>query len=303
MTEVVGRFAPSPTGQLHLGNLRTAMLAWLFARSESGGFLMRVEDLDPGRSHREIGLQQLRDLALLGLDWDGPIVRQSERRAMYRQAIEQLEAAGYIYRCYCTRREIAESTTAPHGPGGVPYPGTCRHLSKAETAAKRGEGRPAALRVRASGQMQFNDLLHGPISGELDDFVVRRNDGAPAYNLAVVVDDAAQNVTQVVRGDDLLPTTHRQVWLAQTLGVSVPGYVHVPLVHGPSNERLAKRDGATSLSDRIARGQSPDEVRSWLAESLGLATAGEQVSMGNLLGRFDPATVPRDPWIISGADL
>ncbi len=300
---LTGRFAPSPTGPLHLGNLRTALLAWLFARAENGRFVMRVEDVDAGRRRPEIETQQIQDLAALGLNWDGPIVRQSERSELHHSAISQLNDAGLLYRCYCTRREIAESTTAPHGPGGVPYPGTCRELTESESAARSATGRPAALRARASGEIRFNDFFHGEQCAQLDDFVVQRNDGAPAYNLAVVVDDADQAVTQVVRGDDLLPTTHRQVWLAQVLGVSAPNYIHVPLVHGPDDERLAKRDGATSLGDRIALGQSADEVRSWLATSLALATPGEQVSMTELLDRFDPLKVPRKPWVIAQRDL
>ncbi|HSD77097.1 MAG TPA: glutamate--tRNA ligase family protein, partial [Solirubrobacteraceae bacterium] len=184
-----GRFAPSPTGTLHLGNLRTALLAWLFARSAGGRFLVRMEDLDTGRARRAFEDEQLADLAALGLDWDGPVVRQSERIALYEEALGALRAQDLLYECWCTRREIREAASAPHGdlPGGA-YPGTCLRLSAAELAERRASGRPPALRVRAdAARVAFEDRLAGPVDGLVDDFVVRRNDGAIAYNLAVVV--------------------------------------------------------------------------------------------------------------------
>ena len=208
-----GRFAPSPTGSLHLGNLRTALLAWLFARSQDARFLVRVEDLDAGRVQAGCEEQQLADLRALGLDWDGPVVRQSERAALYAAALERLEAQGLLYECWCTRAEIREAASAPHGalPGGA-YPGTCLRLGAAERAARRASGRPAALRVRAGGaRIAFEDRLCGPVEGVVDDLVVRRNDGAFAYNLAVVVDDAEQGIGEVVRGADLLDSTPRQL--------------------------------------------------------------------------------------------
>src|SRR3954462_1831663 len=201
-----GRFAPSPTGTLHLGNLRTALLAWLFARSQDARFLVRMEDLDTGRVRERHYNEQLRDLAALGLDWDGPVVRQSDRLELYADAVERLRADALIYECWCTRAEIREAASAPHGalPEGF-YPGTCLRLTEAERAARRAEGRPPALRVRAgAASVTFTDRVAGEVTGLVDDFVVRRNDGAYAYNVAVVVDDAAQRIGEVVRGADLL---------------------------------------------------------------------------------------------------
>ncbi|MBA3746474.1 MAG: tRNA glutamyl-Q(34) synthetase GluQRS, partial [Solirubrobacterales bacterium] len=216
-----GRYAPSPTGTLHLGNLRTALLAWLFARSQGARFLLRIDDLDRSRVRPRIAEQQLADLAALGLDWDGPVVRQSQRLELYAAAIEQLEGAGLLYRCYCTRAEIREAASAPHGaPAEGIYPGTCRELSAARRAEHERSGRPAALRLRAQGTVvEFCDRLLGTRRDVVDDLVVRRNDGAPAYNLAVVIDDAAQDVREVVRGADLLDTTARQLHLGALLGL------------------------------------------------------------------------------------
>ena len=200
-----GRFAPSPSGDLHVGNLRTALLAWLFARSSGRDFLIRVEDLDrvrPGAEQR-----QLADLAAIGLDWDGEVLHQSQRLPVYARTIAELTARGLVYECYCTRREIAQAATAPHAPQGA-YPGTCRDLTDAERERRRNPDRPPALRLRAEvTEFTVHDLLHGEFTGVVDDMVLRRGDGTPAYNLAVVVDDAAQGVDQVVRGDDLLPST------------------------------------------------------------------------------------------------
>jgi glutamyl-tRNA synthetase len=294
-----GRFAPSPTGSLHLGNLRTALLAWLFARSQGARFLVRVEDLDTGRVRRAFEAEQLADLRALGLDWDGPVVRQSERTARYAQGLDRLAAAGLLYECWCTRAEIRQATSAPHGelPEGA-YSGTCLRLGEAERAARRAAGRPAALRVRAGGaHVAFEDRLCGPVEGVVDDFVVRRNDGAFAYNLAVVLDDAAQGIAEVVRGADLLETTPRQLWLGARLSLPAPRHAHVPLVLGPDGARLAKRHGAVTLADRAALGQSPGEVRAELAASVGLAEPGERPSPGELVARFDPdrlaAVAPR----------
>jgi glutamyl-tRNA synthetase len=285
-----GRFAPSPTGTLHLGNLRTALLAWLFARSQDARFLVRMEDLDTGRVRERFYDEQLHDLAALGLDWDGPVVRQSERLALYDDAIEALRAQGLIYECWCTRAEIREAASAPHGnlPEGF-YPGTCLRLSDAERAGRRATGRPPALRVRAdAATVGFEDRVAGPVSGVVDDFVVRRNDGAYAYNLAVVVDDAAQGVGEVVRGADLLDSTPRQLWLGGRLGLPAPGHAHVPLMLGPDGARLAKRHGAVTLADRAAQGETADDVRALLAASVRLAEPGERPTPAELVERFDP---------------
>jgi len=294
-----GRFAPSPTGDLHVGNLRTALLAWLFARASGGGFLLRVEDLDPVTSRRDHEARQLADLAALGLDWDGPIVRQSARRGRYEEVLASLVDRGLTYPCYCSRREVREAAAAPHVPPGT-YPGTCRDLADAERAERDAAGRPAALRLRASGEaVTIVDRLHGEVTRRADDIVLRRNDGVPAYHLAVVVDDHDQGVEEVVRADDLLDATPSQANLADVLGLPWPAWAHVPLVLGPDGERLAKRHGAVTLADLAPRGVEPDGVRSLLAASLGLAEPGEPVSIGDLLARFDPAELPRQPWVFS----
>lgn len=286
-----GRFAPSPSGDLHLGNLRTALLAWLFARSTGRGFLVRVEDLDrvrPGAAER-----QLEDLAALGLDWDPPVEWQSRRLPLYRHAIGQLTAAGLTYECFCTRKEIQQAVTAPHGPLGS-YPGTCRDLTEREREQRRAAGRPAALRLRADrGEFTVTDLLLGEYRGPVDDLVLRRGDGTPAYNLAVVVDDAEAGIDQVVRGDDLLPSTPRQAYLATLLDLPVPQYAHVPLVLNSAGARLAKRDGAVTLRDRIALGETPRSVLKLLAASLGY---GDADTPGALLEQFRPENLPREPW-------
>ena len=285
-TMSAGRFAPSPSGDLHVGNLRTALLAWLFARSTGRRFLMRVEDLDrvrPGAEGR-----QLDDLHALGIDWDGDVVRQSDRMALYDDAIDLLTDAGRVYPCFCTRREILDAPSAPHQPPGS-YPGTCRDLTDAERTRRVAE-RPAALRLSAdAGEWTVDDELHGAFTGTVDDLVLRRNDGVPAYNLAVVVDDGAQHVDQVVRGDDLLTSAARQAYLATLLGHEPPFYAHVPLALNTSGQRLAKRDGAVTRTELEQRGI---DVFALIADSLGL----EGASPTEMLDGFDPDRLPRQPW-------
>ena len=299
--DATGRYAPSPTGPLHLGNLRTALLAWLFARSQAARFLVRIDDLDRQRVRPGVAEQQLADLAALGLDWDGPVVRQSHRMDAYAEAIAALDAQGALYPCFCTRAEIRHAASAPHGaaPGGA-YPGTCRALTRAQRAAREASGRPPALRLRAGAiTVGFDDRLLGRCEGAVDDLVVRRNDGIPAYNLAVVVDDTAAGVGEVVRGADLVETTPRQLHVAARLGAPAPGYAHVPLVLGPDGTRLAKRHGAVTLADRLAVGESPAEVRAALARSVGLAAAGEVPALDELLQRFDPSALPTEPTVLA----
>lgn len=275
-----GRFAPSPSGDLHIGNLRTALLAWLFARSTGREFLLRVEDLD--RVHPGAEAQQLADLRAIGIDWDGPVVHQSERFDRYAEAIAILSAAGEVYECFCSRREIHEAPSAPHHPAGA-YPGTCSDLSDEERAARRLE-RPAALRLRSEiGMYAVTDLLHGRIEGAVDDIVLVRNDGIPAYNLAVVVDDAAQGIDQIVRGDDLLSSAPRQAYLAAQLGYPEATYAHVPLALNAEGKRLAKRDGAVTYRDLADKGLDP---RSIILESLGMSSIDD----------FDPSTLSLEPW-------
>lgn len=293
-----GRFAPSPTGELHLGNLRTAAVAWLSARAAGAGFLMRVEDLDRGRSRAEHEAQQLADLAAIGLDWDGAIVRQSERFELYHAAIERLRAEGLVYECFCTRRQIRDeieaAPSAPHLPPDA-YPGTCRDLDRARAAELRAAGRVPALRLRADGRwIDFSDELVGPSGGGVDDFVLRRNDGTPAYNVAVVVDDGEQGVTEVVRGADLLESTPRQILLQQLLGYPTPSYLHVPLVLNEAGQRLAKRDGAVTLSTLHEIGVATADVVAWIARSLDLAGRDERPRLQDLVERFEPRRIPRD---------
>lgn len=290
-----GRFAPSPTGALHAGNLRTALAAWLAARSQRGRFVVRMEDLDRVTSSRDHETQQLHDLAALGLDWDGPVVRQSERFDLYRDAIAQLRRLGCTYDCYCTRREIQHAAAAPHGslPEGA-YPGTCRQLSHSARRAHERAGRPAATRVRGGAvPVEFTDRFCGPAAALVDDFVLERNDGVPSYNVAVVVDDVAQGVGLVVRGDDLLLATPRQLFLAQLLGLAAPAYAHIPLVVGTDGHRLAKRHGAIAMADVP---MTPAEFRGVLAESLGFARGDAGAPMAELAERFSLAQVPREPW-------
>ena len=293
----VGRFAPSPSGPLHVGNLRTAMVAWLFARHEGDRFLLRIEDLDPVTSQRAHEVGQIADLRALGLDWEGPVLRQSERRAAHEAALAELVGRGLTYPCFCSRREVREASAAPHVGAGT-YPGTCRDLSATEVRARAASGRPAALRLRASGEaVTIVDRLHGPVTRPADDLVLRRNDGVPAYHVAVVVDDAAQGVEEVVRGDDLLDATPSQAYLLDRLGLPRPTWAHVPLVLGADGGRLAKRHGAVTLADLARAGVDADRARSWLAASLGLAVPGEAVTMVGLRDRFDPDAVPRSPWV------
>lgn len=291
MTEVVGRYAPSPTGELHLGNLRTALVAWLSARSAGGRFLLRIEDLDSTRSREEwIGVQE-GELRAIGLDWDGDPVRQSERSPLYAAALERLSDQDLLYECFCSRKEIREAASAPHPDPYRPidaYPGTCRDLTEAEREERRQAGRPPALRVRTDGaRVSFRDVIHGELRFGIDDFVVRRNDGDYAYNLAVVVDDAAQGVTEVVRGEDLLDSTARQLWLYRTLGLIPPEeWLHLPLMRGPDGDRLAKRHGSVTLEQVEAEGGTTAEIVGSLAASLGLVPDQTTCLVPDLLRGF-----------------
>lgn len=290
-----GRYAPSPSGDLHLGNLRTALLAWLFARSEGRNFLLRIEDLDrvqPGAADR-----QMADLSAIGLDWDGPVVRQSERLDHYRHAVQELVDQGRTFECFCTRREVQEAVSAPHAPLGA-YPGTCRNLTGAQRAERRRTRLPT-LRLRTDvAEFTITDVLAGRYTGLVDDFVLNRGDGVPAYNLTVVVDDAEQRIGQVVRGEDLLASTPRQAYLGTLLGLSIPAYAHVPLAVNTEGRRLAKRDGAVTMAALATLGWTPDRLLALLATSLQLAEPGEMVSAGQLISRFDAHSIPRQPWTV-----
>ena len=298
-----GRFAPSPTGTLHIGNLRTALAAWLCARSAGSEFLLRFEDLDSATARREHETAQRRDLEQLGLDWDGEPVRQSERLDHYESALADLAAAGLTYRCWCSRREIREAASAPHLPPGH-YPGTCRDLSTAQIAEHEASGRPPALRLRTEHpDITIVDRRHGSHTETVDDFVLRRGDGTPAYNLVVVVDDAAQGVEEVVRADDLLSSTPRHAHLQQLLGLHEPSWLHVPLVLGPGGDRLAKRDGAVTLEDRLALGDSVGRVVAVLAASLGLEFDDVETNPSDLLAHFSADHIDRSPWTMPRSSI
>ena len=292
-----GRYAPSPTGELHLGNLRTALLAWLFARSTGRRFLLRIEDLDAARVRPGLAEQQFADLAALGVTFDGEPMVQSQRLAAYHAALAKL--ADRTYECFCSRREIAEAASAPHG-SLARYPGTCRNLTEAERMDRRLTRQPA-IRLRADDAVQtIQDVLHGDLAAEVDDVVLRRNDGVPAYNLAVVVDDAFCGIDQVVRGDDLLPAAATQSFLAGLLGYPPPTYAHVPLAVNVEGRRLAKRDGAVTLPQLAALGMGPDAVLDLIAQSLDMAVPGERVTLDVMLERFEPMRLPRSPWVVRG---
>ena len=298
-----GRYAPSPSGDLHFGNLRTAVLAWLFARQTGRNFYLRVEDIDSERSSAESAQRQIEDLEALGLDFDPPMIYQHDRGDAYAEALSRLDT----YECYCSRRDIREAASAPHAQPGM-YPGTCRDLSEEQRALRRSElhaeGRLPAIRLRAHvREWTVHDFYQGEYTGPVDDVILKRGGridqaqaGDWAYNLAVVVDDGYQGVDQVVRGDDLLFSAPAQAYLADRLGLTIPSYVHVPLVVGPEGRRLAKRDGAVTLREML-RESSAEEVVAHIAESLGCAGVS---SVQKLREVFDPAQLPRQPWSWAG---
>ena len=288
-----GRFAPSPTGELHLGNARTALLSWLWARAEGGEYALRVEDLDLPRVRPGLAARQLEELRWLGLDWDGEPVYQSQRALLYENALRSL--GGQVYECFCSRAEIA---SAPHGDEGPRYPGTCRDLSPVERDEKR-RARAPSLRLRVPpGPLSFHDQILGRQSIDtarlVGDFVLRRGDGITSYQLAVVVDDGAMGITQVLRGADLLPSTARQILLFRLLGLREPRWAHAPLVLSASGERLSKRDRSTSLSDLRARGVDPRRIVAHLARLSGLP-AGDACAARDLVPGFRPALIPPAP--------
>ena len=290
---VTGRFAPSPTGDLHLGNLRTALLAYHSVKSVGGRFLVRFEDLDRMTSSPEHARQQLADLVLIGVEPDEEPVFQSDRFDLYRDVIADLERRGLTYECYCSRKEIRDAVAAPHGDVAV-YPGTCRELTEAQRSQKRTE-RPAALRLRAEvSSHHFADAFCGSYEGQVDDVVLRRNDGVPSYNVAVVVDDALQGVTEVVRGDDLLSITSTQIELQRLLNLPSVTYRHVPLVYGADGERLAKRHGAVTLRDLATRNGEVDDVVPELRKASGLVN-------GIVNAAFSWDDVSRHPLVWNGS--
>lgn len=266
---VVTRFAPSPTGELHLGSACSAHIAWQRARDSGGRFLVRVEDIDIRRCRREYEAGILEDLKWLGLAWDGEVRRQSEHFADYGAALDRLEARGLVYPCFCTRADLAASASAPHGPDGPLYPGTCRHLTAAERKVRMMAGQEHCMRLDAAGAAKevgpyhFTDERFGRIAGEpllMGDFVIARKDTPTSYHLAVTVDDHLQGVTLVTRGEDILPSTHVHVLLQRLLGYETPGYAHHRLLLGPDGKRLAKRDRSTSIRALREDGRTPQQV-------------------------------------------
>lgn len=273
MERLTSRFAPSPTGRLHLGHGYSALLAHRFAREQGGRFLLRIEDLDPGRSREAYVAGILEDLAWLGIDWDGPVVRQSERLPLYAEALERLKAMDLVYSCFCTRaeiaREIAASGSAPHGPDGPVYPGTCRPGA----ADRRPGGGPHAWRLDVTkalvltGPLRWTDAEAGKIEAHPErfgDVVLARKDAPTSYHLAVTIDDAAQNVTDVVRGRDLFAATDVHRLLQALLGLPTPLYHHHALLAGPDGQRLAKRHDAPTLAGLRETGADPGALAAGL---------------------------------------
>jgi glutamyl-Q tRNA(Asp) synthetase len=279
--DIITRFAPSPTGPLHLGSAYAAWFAWNAAKEAGGRFLLRIEDLDQGRARPEFEAAILDDLRWLGLDWDGPIIRQSDRSAAYQSALDHLSAEGLTYPCFCTRRaiadEIANAGAAPHGPDGPIYPGTCRTIPKVDAAARIHDGEAYAVRldtaaaIARTGAIRWregsNAITAVPL--QFGDIVLSRKDAPASYHLAVVIDDAASGVTLVTRGSDLKPATDIQALLQRLLGLPTPAYRHHHLVLSADRQRLAKRAKSASIAERREAGETPDMVLEAAKRQLG----------------------------------
>lgn len=306
---VVGRLAPSPTGHLHLGHARTFLLGWCSARSAGGRVVLRLEDLDGERCNPNWADECQRDLEWLGLDWDGPARLQSSGLERILAAARSLEAEGLAYACVCSRRDLRESVSAPHGTGGeIPYTGRCRERFASRQQAQAQTGEAAALRFRVPDEsVVVKDVLFGErafnVQKETGDFPILRRDGTPAYQLAVVVDDAADGVTEVVRGDDLLPSAARQQLLQQALGLPTPRWCHAPLVLDGTGQRLAKRSDSVSLASLRERGVAPSAIVGWAAQSLGLINEAREVNPRELLGHFELCRVDKRPTTVDSGVL
>lgn len=294
-----GRFAPSPTGKMHLGVARTSLAAWLDARKHRGAMILRIEDIDLQRNVPGAAEAMARDLEWLGLDWDIGPIHQSARFDRYQTALDVLERAGRIFRCTCTRKEIFGVSSAPHGPNdeGPRYPGTCREGPPAERP-----DRAAAVRFKTfpGDRVAHLDRRYGPIDQDVHaqagDFILKRADGMWAYQLAVSVDDLENGVTAIVRGADLFSSTPRQILLRRLLDPKAPplSTLHVPLILGPGGQRLAKRDGAVALSDRRDEGKTPEQVLGVLAHSLGQTPDSAPIRAQELIELWDPAKIPTE---------
>lgn len=293
--DVVGRFAPTPSGRMHLGNAFSCLMAWLGARSAGGRMILRIEDLDPRAHDRQRSEQLMEDLCWLGLDWDDGPYWQSERSEVYARALRTLEERGLTYPCFCTRAQL-HAATAPHASDGTYlYTGTCRGLA-ADEVARRSLTRPPATRLRVpeacdpAGTIAFRDLVYGPqrevLAQECGDFLVRRSDGVYAYQLAVSVDDALMGINQVVRGCDLLGSSARQIYLHQLLGFRPPTYAHIPLLVARDGRRLSKRDGDLDLGALRTGGVRAERIVGRLAHAVGLTDTGKDVTPTQLLDHF-----------------
>lgn len=293
---VTGRFAPSPTGRMHAGNIFCALTAWLVVKSQDGRMVLRIEDLDRERSKPHFADEVQRDFETLGLTWDAGPFFQHDRDEVYRVALDALEAQGLLYPCWCTRADL-HAASAPHRGEKPVYAGTCRHLSERERAERVASGRLPATRLAVPDRtFALHDLIQGDyrqnLAVECGDFLVRRADGAFAYQLAVVVDDAAQGVNSVVRGMDLLCSTPQQMYLQELLGLPPATYAHVPLVVGELNRRLSKRDRDAALDELLARFETPAGVIGHIAGITGLAPTTDPVTPEELLRDFDLTRLP-----------
>lgn len=296
---VTGRFAPTPSGRLHLGNLLCALLAYLSARHAGGRFLLRIEDLDAPRCPRTLARQAVEDLAWFGFRWDEPPLYQSEHTALYQAHLEQLEARGLIYPCFCTRAQLQRQASAAPNLGDTQriYGGACAHLTR-EEATRLSLVRPPALRVRVPDEeIHFVDGVQGPqcenLARDCGDFIVRRSDGLFGYQLAVVVDDALTGVDEVVRGRDILSATPRQIYLLRELGYPVPRYYHIPLLTDAQGRRLAKRDRDLDLG-ALSRRYSPQRLLGMLSYAAGLLEEDRPADLEELTALFDWSKVRRD---------
>lgn len=313
-SQVRGRFAPTPSGRMHLGNVFSALVAWLSARAAGGTVVLRIEDLDPRAQSRERADTLMGDLEWLGLTWDEGPFFQSERAGVYQEALDRLAGAGLTYPCFCSRAEL-HAATAPHASDGTPvYAGTCRGLS-ADEVARRSAERPPATRLRVpeaddpAGTVEFCDLAYGPrrevLARECGDFLVRRSDGVVAYQLAVVVDDALMGITQVARGRDLLGSCARQIYLGRLLGHPAPQYGHVPLLVAPDGRRLSKRDRDLDLGVLRERGVAPERIVGALAAAAGLVDDGADLTPTELVASFswERVAAHRDDVVVDEAFL
>lgn len=300
MNAPVGRLAPSPTGLLHLGHARTFLLAFWHTRSRAGQLLLRMEDLDGPRAEMRFADAALRDLTWLGLDWDGPVFVQSSGLERLNTAVASLIAQGKAYPCVCSRGDIRNAQSAPHAGALEPrYPGTCRGLYSSLAEAERQSGRAAGARLLVpEGSITIHDGVSGvstwDVARDVGDFLIAKRDKAPAYQLAVAVDDHAQGVTEVLRGADLLPSAARQWHVQHALGLAHPAWFHVPLVTDGAGRRLAKRENDLSLAELRGGGTDPRAIVAWVARSSGIAVE-DRVTAREVTPHFQLAAVPKAP--------